>query len=140
MRGMTQHGPASSATTCPCGLPAPYDDCCGRFHRGDAKAPTAERLMRSRFSAFCVGDEAYLLRTWHPTTRPPHIGLDKALRWERLEILQTSGGGFLDSEGTVRFRAHYVERGRAGFQEENSRFVVQDGAWLYVAPLTYSQG
>jgi SEC-C motif-containing protein len=140
MRVMTQHGPAASVTTCYCGLPAPYDDCCGRFHREDAKAPTAERLMRSRFSAFCVGDEAYLLRTWHPSTRPPHIDFDKALRWERLEVLKTSGGGFLDTDGTVRFRAHYVERGRAGYQEEHSRFVVQDGAWLYVAPLAQGRG
>ena len=140
MRGMTQHGPASSATTCPCGLPAPYDDCCGRFHRGDAKAPTAERLMRSRFSAFCVGDEAYLLRTAPDDAATAHRPRQGPAVERAEEILQTSGGGFLDSEGTVRFRAHYVERGRAGFQEENSRFVVQDGAWLYVAPLTYSQG
>jgi SEC-C motif domain protein len=128
---MTEHSPA---TSCFCGLPTPYDGCCGRFHRGDANAPTAERLMRSRFSAFCVGDEGYLLRTWHPSTRPPHVGFDKALRWRRLDVLQTSGGSFLDTEGTVRFRAHYDERGRAGRMEENSRFVVQDGAWLYVGP------
>lgn len=57
--------------TCPCGLPAAYDDCCGRLHRGQAPATTAEQLMRSRYSAFAVGDEAYLLRSWHPTTRPP---------------------------------------------------------------------
>lgn len=121
--------------SCPCGLPAPYDDCCGRFHRGDAKAPTAERLMRSRFSAFHAGDAAYLLRTWHPSTRPPRVDFDKALRWVRLEVLQTSGGGFLDDDGTVRFRALYVERGRAGLMEEHSRFVVEGGDWLYVGPL-----
>src|SRR4051794_40324135 len=92
---------------CPCGSPAAYDGCCGRLHRGDAKAPTAERLMRSRFSAFHVRDEAYLLRTWHPSTRPPDIGFDEALEWVRLEILATTGGGFLDAHGTVRFRAHY---------------------------------
>jgi SEC-C motif domain protein len=122
------------APNCVCGLPAPYEECCGRFHRGDAKAPTAERLMRSRFSAFSVGDEAYLLRTWHPSTRPPRIDLDPALRWEWLEILQVAGGGFLDTEGTVRFRAHYVERNRPGAIEELSRFVVRDGDWLYLGP------
>ncbi len=120
---------------CPCGLPKPYDGCCGRFHRGDAKAPTAERLMRSRFSAFSVGDEAYLLRTWHPATRPPGVDLDAKVRWVRLEILQTSGGGFLDEEGTVRFRAHYTERGRDGRMDEHSRFVTDGGDWLYVGPL-----
>ncbi|GAA0335508.1 YchJ family metal-binding protein [Actinoallomurus spadix] len=134
MAGMTQDGP--DATSCHCGLPAPYDDCCGRYHRGDAKAPTAERLMRSRYSAFRVGDEAYLLRTWHPSTRPPHIDFDETLRWERLEVLGTTGGGYLDTEGTVHFRAHYVVRNRPGHMEENSRFVLQEGAWLYVGPLT----
>ena len=91
--------------------------------------------MRSRFSAFCVGDEAYLLRTWHPSTRPPHIDFDKALRWQRLELLQTAGGSYLDTEGTVLFRAHYLERNRPGHMEEHSRFVLQDGAWLYVGPV-----
>lgn len=132
---MPDHGPDTSITSCFCGLPAPYDDCCGRFHRGDAKAPTAERLMRSRFSAFRVGDEAYLLRTWHPSTRPPRIDFDKALRWQRLEVLQTAGGSYLDTDGTVHFRAHYIERNRAGHMDEHSRFVMQDGAWLYVGPL-----
>lgn len=92
--------------------------------------------MRSRFSAFRVGDEAYLLRTWHPSTRPPRIDLDQALRWQRLEILRTTGGSFLDTDGTVLFRAHYVERNHTAHMEEHSRFVVQDGDWLYVAPLT----
>ena len=91
--------------------------------------------MRSRFSAFRVGDETYLLRTWHPSTRPPRVGLDTSLRWRRLKVLQTTGGGYLDTEGTVHFRAHYVERNRAGHLEENSRFTVHDGAWLYVGPV-----
>jgi SEC-C motif-containing protein len=91
--------------------------------------------MRSRFSAFCVGDEAYLLRTWHPSTRPAQVEFGRSLEWQRLEVLQTTGGGFLDTEGTVHFRAHYVRRNRPGQLEEHSRFVVQDGAWLYVGPL-----
>ena len=115
---------------CPCGLPASYDDCCGRFHRGDAKAPTAERLMRSRYSAFAVGDAAYLLRTWHPSTRPRTLDLAGGPRWTRLEVLETTGGSALQTGGTVRFRAHY----QGGALDENSRFVVQDGAWLYVGP------
>ncbi|MFZ2176709.1 MAG: YchJ family metal-binding protein, partial [Rhodococcus sp. (in: high G+C Gram-positive bacteria)] len=57
-------------TRCPCLLGEPYDDCCGRYHRGVTTAPTAERLMRSRFSAFAVLDAEYLLATWHPSTRP----------------------------------------------------------------------
>jgi SEC-C motif domain protein len=91
--------------------------------------------MRSRFSAFHVRDEAYLLRTWHPSTRPPDVGFDEALEWVRLEILGTTGGSILDTQGTVRFRAHYRERGRPGVMEEHSRFVAEDGVWLYVGPL-----
>ena len=65
---------------CPCGLPAPYDACCGRFHRGESAAPTAELLMRSRYAAFVVGDAGYLRDTWHPSTRPRHVDLDPGER------------------------------------------------------------
>ncbi|GAA3159013.1 YchJ family metal-binding protein [Planomonospora alba] len=131
-RPQTRPGPAAP---CPCGLPAPYRDCCGRLHRGEAAAATAESLMRSRFSAFSVGDEAYLLRTWHPATRPSRAGTDRSVRWVRLEVLETTGGSVFHTEGTVRFRAHYVERGRTGELEENSRFVRHEGAWAYVGAL-----
>ncbi|MFB4293485.1 YchJ family protein [Nonomuraea sp. ATR24] len=120
---------------CHCGLAAPYRDCCGRLHRGEGAAPTAESLMRSRFSAFAVGDEGYLLRTWHPATRPAGVGLDRRVRWTGLEILETTGGSVVHTEGTVRFRAHYRERGRAGTMEEHSRFVRVDGRWVYEGAL-----
>ncbi|WP_196442325.1 YchJ family protein [Planomonospora sp. ID67723] len=123
------------AASCPCGLPSPYRDCCGRLHRGEGAAPTAELLMRSRFSAFSVGDEGYLLRTWHPATRPPRVDLDRATRWVRLEVLETTGGSTFHTEGTVRFRAHYVDRGSAGHMEEHSRFVRHEGDWVYVGAL-----
>ncbi|MEU9832331.1 YchJ family protein [Streptosporangium sp. NPDC048047] len=126
---------AASAGPCPCGLPAPYRDCCGRLHRGEAAAPTAEALMRSRYSAFAVGDTAYLLRTWHPRTRPPRLDLDRSLRWTGLEVLETTGGSAFHTEGTVRFRACYVERGAEGRLEEHSRFVREEGAWVYVGAL-----
>lgn len=117
--------------TCLCGLPASYQDCCGRLHRGEATAATAEQLMRSRFTAFGVGDEAYLLRTWHPSDRPRSVGLDRRVTWVRLEVLETTGGSVVHTEGTVRFRAHYLERGRPGEMEEHSRFVRLDGRWVY---------
>ncbi|MEU1624807.1 YchJ family metal-binding protein [Streptomyces sp. NPDC020096] len=126
--------PASrpAGTTCPCGLPSAYEDCCGRLHRGTARAATAEQLMRSRFSAFAVHDEAYLLRSWHPGTRPPGVDFDPALRWLRLEILGGTGGSPFHNEGTVEFRAHYTERGQAGELHENSRFVRHEGDWVYL--------
>jgi len=126
----------TAASPCPCGLPQPYGQCCGRLHRGETTAATAELLMRSRFSAFAVGDEAYLLRSWHPATRPSNLGLDPAQRWTRLEILGKTGGGLLHAEGTVEFRAHYTEPGHSDVLHENSRFVRDDGQWVYVSPLS----
>lgn len=121
---------------CPCLSGETYGNCCGRFHRGDAHAPTAERLMRSRFSAFAVGDAAYLLATWHPRTRPATLELDSSQRWTRLDILNTTRGGMLDAEGTVEFRAHYRaaagHTGAAGSQHEVSRFVRENGHWFYL--------
>ena len=49
---------------CPCGTGQSYVDCCGALHSGARTAATAEQLMRSRYSAFAVSDEDYLLRTW----------------------------------------------------------------------------
>ena len=116
--------------TCPCGLPQPYDLCCGRLHAG-AAAATAEALMRSRYTAFAVGDVDHLLRTWHPSTRPPSLRLDPVTRWLRLEVLD-SRGGLLDPEGRVRFRATST----TGTVEEDSRFVRDAGAWSYVGPVS----
>jgi SEC-C motif-containing protein len=88
--------------------------------------------MRSRYSAFVVGDAAYLLDTWHPTSRPRTIDLDDGVRWTGLEILATTGGSLLAAEGTVEFRASYVRDGRAGAQHENSRFARDGGQWRYL--------
>jgi SEC-C motif domain protein len=118
---------------CPCGLGDDYDSCCGRLHRG-AEAATAEQLMRSRYSAFAVGDRAYLLRTWHPASRPRELTLDPALRWTRLAVLETRNGGLFDAAGTVAFRAMYRQDGQRGTLAETSQFVREDGHWLYVGP------
>ncbi len=91
--------------------------------------------MRSRFSDFAVGDVTYLSRTWHPTTRPRRIGLDPAQRWTRREVIGATGGGLLDPDGTVAFRAHYRLDGRAGVLCEHSRFVRHDGRWAYLGPV-----
>ena len=83
--------------------------------------------MRSRYTAFAFGDAAYLLTSWHPTTRPPSLVLDDAVRWTRLEVL-SARGGLLDAEGEVHFRAH----SSAGVQEERSRFGRDAGRWAYL--------
>jgi len=88
--------------------------------------------MRSRYSAFVVLDPAYLLRTWHPETRPAELELDPEIQWRRLDILATHRGGPLDSEGTVEFAAHYRVDGERGVQRETSRFRRLDRRWYYL--------
>jgi SEC-C motif-containing protein len=120
------------AMRCPCGSGLPLDECCGRLHDGSTGAATAEQLMRSRYSAFVLGRAGYLLQTWHPSTRPASLGLDRAVRWTGLDVLATTGGSLLAAEGTVEFRASYVVGGTAGAQHELSRFRRDDGRWYYL--------
>jgi SEC-C motif-containing protein len=108
--------------------------CCARFLRGEAVAPTAEALMRSRYTAYAVGDAAYLLATWHPTSRPRRLDLDVDLRWAGLTVLESRGGLF-DTDGVVTFEARYDDGGRTGVLRETSRFVREGGRWFYVAPV-----
>lgn len=89
--------------------------------------------MRSRFSAFAVGDVAYLLHSWHARTRPARLTLDPRQRWTRLEILDSQRGGLFDTTGSVEFRAHYRDRERTGVLHERSRFVRENGRWVYLA-------
>ncbi|MFF6773211.1 YchJ family protein [Streptomyces sp. NPDC012637] len=132
-RPRTAAAPAVTADSpCPCGLPAAYGACCGRFHAGPGTAPTAELLMRSRYSAFVVGDEPYLLRTWAPETRPADVDFDPALRWTGLEIEETGDGTAFHQRGTVTFRARFTHDGSPGELHERSRFTRHEGAWVYV--------
>lgn len=98
--------------------------------------------MRSRFSAFAVGDAAYLLATWHPSTRPASLQLDPDLEWQRLEILEVKAGAEGDIEGTVAFDAHFWDAARRerGFQRERSAFRRTGGRWLYVGPAPTTRG
>lgn len=90
--------------------------------------------MRSRYSAFVVRDVPYLLRTWYSATRPRELQLDDEIEWTGLEILGSTGGSAFHTEGTVEFRARYLADGQPGDQHENSRFLREDGAWVYVEP------
>lgn len=110
------------------------------MHVGDQQAQTAEQLMRTRYSAYVVGDSDYLWRTWHPRTRPAHITAT-GLVWTALEIIEVVAGGPGDESGEVEFRAHYREprralaRGecqRSGTLHERSRFAVRARRWFYV--------
>jgi len=122
---------------CPCGSGAAYAACCRPLHTGQARAATAQELMRSRFSAFAVGDADYLLRSWHSSTRPARLELDPRLHWTRLEIHGTTGGGPFHTEGTVEFTAYSRWQGGDGEEamHENSSFVRESGEWVYVSAL-----
>ena len=91
--------------------------------------------MRSRYSAFAVGNAGYLLATWHSTTRPRALELDPGVRRTRLDGLATTGA-LLAAEGTVEFVAHSVVDGARSAQHENSRFVREDGRWRYLDGLS----
>lgn len=94
---------------------------------------TAADLMRSRFEAFRRADAAWLLRTWHTSTRPAALDLADNPRWRGLQIIDTVAGGSTDDEGIVEFRATYLEDGGGvGVLHERSRFVREDGRWFYL--------
>lgn len=119
---------------CPCDSGKPFSACCAPYLAGEIPAPTAESLMRSRYCAYARRDEAYLLRTWHPSTRPGSLDLaqDVGLRWLGLKILNRSAGTADDSSGTVEFVARFKSGGKAGRMREISRFVREQGSWYYL--------
>ena len=89
--------------------------------------------MRSRYSAFALGDSAYLLASWHPDSRPTSLDLDPGLRWYRLDVIACTAGGPLDTTGTVDFQAYWRGAdGAAGVQRENSRFARVKHRWVYL--------
>lgn len=120
-----------SATACPCGSGRALEACCGRLH-GGAPAPDAESLMRSRYSAYVLGLEDYLLATWHPATRPAALQLDAKPRAQWLGLAVKSHTPLDNTHATVEFVARYKLNGRAFRLHETSRFERVDGRWLYV--------
>ena len=120
------------STPCPCNPDADYAQCCGRYVEGDAAAPTAQALMRSRYSAFVLEKADYLLATWHSPTRPPELAFDPPPpRWFGLEIRTDQATG--PDSAIVEFVARFRVGGRAQRLHERSRFVREAGRWYYVA-------
>jgi SEC-C motif-containing protein len=117
---------------CPCGSGAQFGQCCLPLHRGERQAGTAEQLMRSRFSAFAVGDWDYVWQTWHPRTRPDEVTATPGMAWTGLEIIDTLDGRSSDQDGEVEFRAHYRRDQHIGALHERSRFAVRARRWFYV--------
>ncbi|MBU4424895.1 MULTISPECIES: YchJ family protein [unclassified Acidovorax] len=128
---------------CPCGAllpqrkPLAYADCCGRYveHFDTTPAPDAERLMRSRYSAFVLQRRDYLLATWHASQRPATLEFEPGAHWLGLAVRSQR---VLDADhAEVEFVARYRTAGlgtggRAVRLHERSRFVREAGRWYYV--------
>jgi SEC-C motif-containing protein len=118
---------------CPCGTGRPLAACCGVYHDNVHKPPTAEALMRSRYSAFVLRDADYLLATWAPETRPRRLDLRAdATEWLGLQLLGTEAGGETDEQGRVEFVARFRTGGVAQELHEHSRFRREGEQWLYI--------
>ncbi|MBO1927970.1 hypothetical protein J3998_10325 [Thiomicrorhabdus sp. 6S2-11] len=127
---------------CPCDSGGDYSECCRPFHLGEKTAPTAEKLMRSRYSAFVKQDADYLLRTWHPSTAPQELDSESNLQWTGLTINGRKQGRKKDSLGWVTFVATYQitlnpleisAQQETGQLHETSYFIRDEhDNWLYV--------
>lgn len=117
---------------CPCRKKSEtrtYAECCEPYHSGLRAAPTAEALMRSRYAAFVLEDAAYVLATWHPSTRPVQMAFDTGQEWQLLRVLAASESV---DRAIVEFSARSQIGGKPHVLHEISNFVREGGRWLYV--------
>ncbi len=121
---------------CPCGSGKPYAECCKPFLSGE-KAPTAEKMMRSRYTAFVKGRIDYIKNTVHPEKLSEFE--EKSIRdwsenseWQGLEILNVEAGGESDPTGKVEFKARYKTDGLARDHHEIAEFKKVDDTWFFV--------
>lgn len=117
-------------TGCPCGGRS-LDSCCGPFVEDGIPAATAEQLMRSRYTAFVVGREDHLWRTWHPRTRPDRVDADH-VEWTGLSIRGVVDGGVDDQTGIVEFEARFIGPEGPSVMRERSVFERRGGRWTYL--------
>ncbi len=122
---------------CPCGSGLELDACCGPYVEGAAWAPTAEALMRARYTAHCLGKYEFLNESTHPEFREETSADDikewsSLMNWESLDILETTAGGADDDTGEVSFCARYSVRGMPQELREDAFFRKEDGRWFYV--------
>ena len=117
---------------CPCGANKTYTGCCGRHIENNEAAPTAEALMRSRYTAYTLLREDYLLATWHLSTRPAKLGLtdEDTQKWLGLEVKRHEQKD--DNHALVEFVARYKIAGRAYRMHEVSHFMHEEGRWFYL--------
>ncbi len=126
----------SENNPCPCGSGSPLIACCKPVIDGTAMAPTAEALMRSRYTAYTLQDINYLASTLDPNELRD-FDKDATAKWARdstwmgLEIVKISAGVSGDKDGTVEFKACFKQDGVKQEHHEVSQFRKIDGTWLY---------
>ena len=121
-------------TRCACDSNKNFTDCCGCYIEGNTPAPSAQALMRSRYVAYTLGCEDYLLVTWHPSTRPATLNTADKIetKWLGLEVLRHEYNLQEPDCALVEFVARYKVGGRAYRLHELSRFVREGEQWFYV--------
>ncbi|MDH5472150.1 MAG: YchJ family metal-binding protein [Gammaproteobacteria bacterium] len=118
---------------CRCGSGLEEENCCLKYIFGVTHAPTAEALMRSRYTAYVLAQKDYLLATWSEKTRPEALNLDATkISWKGLTICRTQAGAKGDQRGLVEFIASYEAAGKMSQVHESSRFIYDQDRWLYV--------
>lgn len=123
----------SKTSKCPCGSALKYIKCCGQYIKQNNKPLTAEALMRSRYTAYVLKNEAYLLNSWHGSTRPRTLDLDRdQSEWLKLEVLKTEAGNSNNIEGVVEFIAYFKTQGKRNKIHEVSQFLKENNQWYYV--------
>lgn len=122
---------------CPCCSGKNYADCCESFVTEARLAPTAEEVMRARYSAYAKGGIAFIVSSTHPQRRAECD--EKAIRswsenseWTGFEIVSVEKGGAADDEGVVEFIAHFTEDRIKKTLHESAQFEKVDGAWYYL--------
>lgn len=117
---------------CVCGSNSVYAQCCEPLHKGNSHAPTAEILMRSRYSAYVLNLYDYIRETWHPSTYPSDLAPpDVVINWLGLTIKKAWSNQA--DEAFVEFIARSrLGSGPADRLHEISRFLKEDGHWFYV--------
>lgn len=137
-------------TDCPCGSGIAYAECCEPYIKGEKIAPTAEALMRSRYTAYANTEMDYIFETTHEEQRTDYDGAgakewSESSEWHGLEVFEVTAGGENDTEGAVEFMAHFTQNGERLVHHERAIFKKEeDGKWYFfdgqpVAPQTFKR-
>jgi SEC-C motif domain protein len=129
---------------CPCGSNKSFGECCEPFHSGTAIPPTAETLMRARYSAYVTANIDFIERTFHSSARA-EFDRESARKWAEesqwhgLEILKTVDGQDQDTDGVVEFIATYSQKDQEVEHHEVATFRKEAGTWTFVDGRMYNQ-